>query len=242
MAPLAAVEHHLRNFLYSQIRKLRQVFHAEGRTANQQRTLLAHLVTQFFQLLAVQRLRGYVDEVFFRGVTLIPVFRLARGVGKTLQLAHCFREHGGVVLLADDPVAELVLLQQGGRDAVVAKSAAPFPIHGFRDSTGVSNVDSFFETGNDKSIAMLSKFYHDPTAPHLLGNCTSRTRTSERVEDQVARVASDGQYSMNQSFGLWCIEGIRFSKKTLDFSLGLVGMTNFFVWPPRPRNDAINIF
>jgi hypothetical protein len=63
--------------------------------------------------------RGYVDEVLLRGMAMLPVDRITRGIRESLQLAEGFSQHGRVVGPVDDPVAPLVLLQQGRRKPVI---------------------------------------------------------------------------------------------------------------------------
>ena len=71
---------------------------------------------------------GDVEEIALGRMAVLPEDRVARRVGEALQLANRLGKHGGVVVLADDPVAPLVLLKEGRGEVVVAEAAATFPV------------------------------------------------------------------------------------------------------------------
>jgi hypothetical protein len=54
-----------------------------------------------------------------------PVLGIAGGVCEPLEFAHGFGKHRSLVLLADDPVSELVFLQQGWRKSVITEAPPP---------------------------------------------------------------------------------------------------------------------
>ena len=68
------------------------------------------------ELLLREGLRRRVDEVAFRGVTLLPIEAIARGVGETLERAERPGEHDRVIDFADDFTAVPVKLDQRGRE------------------------------------------------------------------------------------------------------------------------------
>ncbi len=47
-----------------------------------------------------QVLRGYIYEIPFRGVAMLPINRVARRIDEALQLAHRLSQHGSVEFLA----------------------------------------------------------------------------------------------------------------------------------------------
>jgi len=57
-------------------------------------------------------------------------------------------------------------------------------------------------------VAMFAEFNHDPAAAHFVGDGAGGAGAGEGVEDEVAGVGGDGEYSMNNSFGLWGLKKI----------------------------------
>src|SRR5947209_2085328 len=100
-------------------------------------------------------------------MTVLPVDRVAWRVSECHLLAHCFGQHRGVVLFADDVVPELILLKQRRGEVVVAKTAPSLPIHGLCYPTGIFAVDDLLEPRNDESMTVVTEFDHDPAAAHL---------------------------------------------------------------------------
>src|SRR4051812_7117276 len=94
---------------------------AECRAKHQQGWLGSDILAQRRKLLLREGLRGRVDEVAFRGVTLLPIEAIARGVGETLESAERLGEHDRVIDLADDFAAVPVKLDQRGRKAIIAE-------------------------------------------------------------------------------------------------------------------------
>ena len=91
------------------------------------------------KLLTGELLRGHVYEVTFRGMTMLPVNGLAWRIREAHQLAHGFRNHGCIILLADHGIAEPILFKQRRSQTVVAKATAAFPTYGLRDPTSGSS-------------------------------------------------------------------------------------------------------
>lgn len=122
MPPLALLQNHLGDFLERQIGEaVRRA--PKSAATHQQAAAFAHLVAQGLQSFGIQRLRGHIDEIVFRTVTVLPVMRIGRRIAKALQLANRRRKHLGVVFLVHHPIAPTVLLQQARRQPVVAETA-----------------------------------------------------------------------------------------------------------------------
>src|SRR5690606_18070266 len=119
---------------------------AKRRADHQKRTILTDFIAQLLQLIVIQRGRGHVDEIAFGGITVLPIDRVARSVDETLQLAYRLSQHGRIKLLADNPVAPLVLFQQRRREAVITETTATFPADRFRDAARVFAIDYLLET------------------------------------------------------------------------------------------------
>jgi hypothetical protein len=74
--------------------------------------VLAHFITELLELVMSQGLRSYVDEIPLRGVAMLPIDRIARGLDESLQFAHRLRQHSSVVFPINHPVTPLVFFQQ----------------------------------------------------------------------------------------------------------------------------------
>lgn len=108
-----------------------------------------------------QVLGGDVDEILRRGMTVLPVHRIARRVDKAFQLAHRLGKHGGVVNSVDDPVAPFVFFQKGWRQTEVAKTATTLPVDSLADTTLICAVDELLEARDDVGVAVLARIYPD---------------------------------------------------------------------------------
>src|SRR5712692_3028074 len=104
----------------------------------------------------VEALRGDVDEVSFGGVAVLPVDRVAGSVCEAHVFAHGLGEHGGIIILADDPVAVFVLFQERGSEPEVAEAAAAFPANSLTDAALIRAVDDFLQTWEDVGVAMFA--------------------------------------------------------------------------------------
>jgi hypothetical protein len=89
----------------------------------------------------VEVLSSDIDEVSFGGMAMLPINRFRRGIVEAFKLTNGLGQHGGVVLLADDPVPPLVLLHERRRQLVIAEAASPFPVHRLADAALVGAVD-----------------------------------------------------------------------------------------------------
>src|SRR5262249_57800879 len=99
---------------------------------------------------------------------MLPIDRIARGISEAHVFAHGFSEHGRVVVLADDPVAILVLFQERRSESEVTKAATAFPANSLTDAPLVRPVDDSLQTRNDVSVAVFTQLHHDPAATHLV--------------------------------------------------------------------------
>ena len=133
------------------------------------------------ELLVGKGLGGYVDEVTFCGVAVLPEESIAWGIGEAVEFADGFGEHGRVVAAANDPVAPRVLLQERRGEAVVAEASAALPVDRFGDAPFIFAVDDFFEPGDYVGVAVLAEFDHDPTSAHLMGDSAGGAGTGEGV-------------------------------------------------------------
>src|SRR6266704_3844035 len=174
---------------------------------------------------------------------MLPVNRVARHVCKTFELAHSLCEHRGVEFPTDDPIAPLVLFQEGRSQPVVTETATAFPAHGFCDTARVLAINHLLESRDYVRVAMLAQLHHDPPPPHLVSDRTGRAGTSERVENPVASAGSDLDNSLYQSLGLWSAKYFYFSgHQSQNFFLGLLCVTNVRVGPNCIRHDtALNL-
>src|SRR5690606_12687396 len=134
-APFAAREHGLRDLLHREVREVRSA--AEGAAADEKRTFGPHLLADKAKLIVAQVLRRDVDEVALGRVTMNPKHFAIRRIAEALELAHRLGKHLRVVLLADDPVAPLVLLEKRRRELVEAEATAALPSHSLGDATRV---------------------------------------------------------------------------------------------------------
>ena len=233
MPPFAAGQDHLGDLLDGEI-GVTVCITPECRTADQQAAPFTDFIAQGLQLLRRQALRGDVDEVVFRARAVLPVVRVAGGVGEALQLADRRRQHFGVVVFVDDPLAPAVLLQQAGGEAIIAEAAAAFPIHGLADATLVVAVDDLFQARNDVRVAVLTQLDHDPAAAHFVGDGAGGAGTGEGVEDTVAGVGGKCKHSLQQPFRSWRSKDI-IRIDCLYFLSYLVVLSNFSVKPNRRR-------
>ena len=126
VAPLALGEHCGRNLLDREVREGIGLS-AKGGTADQQAAAVANLIAQLRDLIAGKRLGRDVKKIILGGTALLPVKLIAGRISETHDLAHGFCKHGRVVLLADNEVAEPILLQQRRRDVEVAEAATALP-------------------------------------------------------------------------------------------------------------------
>ena len=196
MVPFALAENCLRNFLQRQVGESLDVGH-EGLAANQQSTLVADFLADQAQLIVTQAAGGDVDKIAFAAVAVHPEMRLAGRVGETHVLAHGLGEHFRVVGLVDDPVAPLILFQQRRRQTQVAEPATALPIHGLADATLIRAVDNLLQARHDMGMAVLAQLDHDPAPTHLVRHGAGGAGAGEGIEDEVARIGGDMDYSFN---------------------------------------------
>lgn len=112
LAPLAAVLDRFGDLLDGEILKLVQPLRPEHRAEDLQSPLVADPLAQAGELVTGERLGLDVSEVALYRVPVLPELVPAGSVGEVFELAEGLGQHGGVVLLADDQIAEEVLLQQ----------------------------------------------------------------------------------------------------------------------------------
>ena len=122
------------------------------------------------------------------------------------MFAYGLGEHGRVVFLGDDPLAPLVLGEQGGREFVVTKTAAASPADCLGDAAGVCTVDDLAKTRNTMRVAVLAEFDADPAAAHFVSNGCRRAGAEERIKDEIAGVGGYMNNSMKKSLRLWSLE------------------------------------
>ena len=196
------------------------------------------VVGQGLQLLGTQRLRGDVDEVGLGAVAVLPVHIGAGREGEAFQLGHRRGQHLGVVFLVDHPLAEAVLLQQAGRQAVVAEAAAALPAGGLGDAAGIFAVDDLLQARNDVGVAVLAQLDHDPAAAHLVGDGAGGAGASKGVEDKIAGIGRDVQNALEQALWLWRREDVISTKDPRDLLLCLVVVADLLVQPNRVSAQA----
>jgi hypothetical protein len=66
-------------------------------------------------------------------------------------------------------------------------------------------------------------------------------RSKETIKNQISGVGSNLQYSLKKPFWLRRAKCHVFPKESLAFFLGLIGMPNFVMGPPGPRNMSIDL-
>src|SRR5579884_3354080 len=230
-APLALLQNCQRYLLERQIR-VGVCLAAKGRAADQQAALAAHFFTDCSKVAAGKGLRRHVDKIGLGRVPVLPVDLFAGRVSEAHQLAHGLGQHGGVVLLADDKIAKAVFFEQRRRKPVVAEAAAALPVHRLGDAAGVLAVDDLLEARNDVRVAVLAQFDHNPAAAHLVGDCASRTRAGERVEDDVAGNRGKLYNSLYELLGLRILKYRYIWKQRFEVYARLLVITDLFVGPP----------
>ena len=131
MAPFAFGQHGLGYLFNGQIRKITGFDTAKRAATDQQGPIRPDILGYFSQLLIRERLRGDKNEIIFCGVAMLPIICSAGGVDKAFQLAHGFREHGGIKFFADNQVAKLIQFQERWPYAVIAETTAALPADRF---------------------------------------------------------------------------------------------------------------
>ena len=154
---------------------MRNVLNPKSRAADQKRAVLANVITEFLQLLSCECLGCNIDEISFCRVPVYPVFRVAGSIRKALKLAHSFGKHRSVVLLADDPIGELVLLQKRRCESVIAEPTAAFPPDRFGDSTFVRAFDHLFKSWDYMRVAVFTAVRSLSIAYPFVSNSSGRT-------------------------------------------------------------------
>ena len=169
MAPLALLRYRVGNFLDGQV--LEGIgFGVECLTADQQSPICPYVLGNLDERLIRQVLRRDEDEVRLGGVSVVPVFIgvLTRRVGETHMLAHGLSQHLRLVILAYDPVAVFVLLQERRGKAEVSEAPSAFPIYSLRHSIGISTIYNFVEARKAMRFSLLSKFNTYPSSLHFV--------------------------------------------------------------------------
>jgi len=85
--------------------------------------------------------------------------------------------------------------------AIIAETAAAFPVDRIGDATLVFVIDHFLEAGDDVRVAVLAKLDHDPAAAHFVGNGAGGAGTGEGVEDEVAGEVAKERMCFNSRSG-----------------------------------------
>jgi hypothetical protein len=83
-------------------------------------------------------------------------------------------------------------------------------------------------------LCLFAHFNADVAAAHFVRDGGCGAGTEEAVKDEVAGVGRKGQYALHKAFWFGSIKRIICSKKIIDFFLGFLIMTNFFIRPPTP--------
>src|SRR4051812_47001113 len=110
---------------------------------------------------------------------VLPELRVAGGVREAFELAQGFSQLFGLLLLADDQVAEGVLLQERRGERVVTEASAALPAHALCNAAEIGAVDELRETGDDVGVAVVPDLHHDPATTHLVSDGTGCSRTGE---------------------------------------------------------------
>lgn len=205
VSPFAAIEDLFGNLPHGEVGE-GVGFASEGAAQHEEAAIVSHFFGELGELVLFEGLGGDVEEVAFGGVALLPIVGVGGGVGEAFEFAEGFGQHGGVVGFVDDPVAPLVLLEEGGGEVVVAEAAAALPVCGLGDAAFVVAVDDFLEAGDDVGVAVFAEFDHDPAAIHFVGDCACGAGTCEGVEDEIVGVGGNFYYLLNESLWLWCDE------------------------------------
>ena len=80
---------------------------------------------------------------------------------------------------------------------VIAETASAFPVYSLGYAAFIFIVDDFLQTGKTMGFAVVSQFNADPAATHFMGYCGGGAGTEKGVEDEVAWVGGDVEYSLN---------------------------------------------
>ena len=122
---------------------------------------------------------------------MLPIEPVARRIDEPLQLAERLGQHGGVELLADNPVAPPVLFEQRRCETVVSEPSAALPAHGLGDAAGPAPSITF-QPRNDMRVTMLAQLDHDPAPPHLWLPRRS-CRTGKEIKNPLPGICSKFQ-------------------------------------------------
>ena len=122
---------------------------------------------------------------------------LFRSVLEPLQLAHGLRQHRRVELGVDDRVTPFVFNDQRWAKAVVPETATALPVDSLGDAARVFAVNDLFHARDDVSMAVFTKFHHDPAASHLVSNRARGAGTGEGIEDEIFGVSGKGKYALD---------------------------------------------
>src|SRR3989338_678963 len=174
MPPFTAGKNLLRNFLNSQILIL-FCFSPKCWTKNKKGPLSSNLITQLLKLIMAKILRGYINEIAFSGMTMLPINGIAWCILKTFKLAKGFGQHRRIEFFADNPIIPFVFLKKRGRELVITEPAAAFPTNFFSNASLVFAINYFFESRNNMRMAMFSQLNHNPSTSHFMGDSTSRS-------------------------------------------------------------------
>ncbi len=101
------------------------------------------------------------------------------------MFGHGRGQHIGIVFLADDPVAVLVLVEEAGGKFVVFEAAAALPVDGLGDAALVCAVADLLESGEAVGLAVVAKLDADPSAAHFMGYGCGCAGAEEGVENEI---------------------------------------------------------
>ena len=114
-----------------------------------------------------------------------PEHFFAGGIGKPLQLAQGFGQHGGIECRIDDGMPPGILNDERRSQPVVAGPTTALPVDSLSNTAWVFAVDNFFQTREDVGVTAFAKFDHDPAPAHLVRYRTSSAGTSEGVQNPI---------------------------------------------------------
>src|ERR1035441_2861033 len=121
----------------------------------------------------------------------------------------------------------------------VTETTAAFPSGRFRHTAWIFAVDDLLQARDDVRVAVLTEFNHNPTAAHLLGDCTSSAGTCERIKNDVAGTCCNIEDLSQQFFGFGGAEHIGLRRQdSIDFLFGLLCVSRVRMAPDCSGNHT----
>ena len=125
-------------------------------------------------------------------------------------------------------------VEYGWAKAVEAEATAALPADAFGDAA-LFSLNHFVQARDAVANGVVAHFNADVAAAHLVRDGGGGAGAEEGVEDEVAGVGGDVEDALDEAFGFWCVEGIRYSEQSIYFFLGFLIMTDFPIGPPTPK-------